>query len=107
MAIQQDIKPAVLLLQPVDLRVFSPIFSLNNSEFPESDFMKAPFMTSIFANSKPRDSSCFVQSSSTPRQSGFFKNVLIRFFNFPLGTGSSTAAMTAWPCSLIETLYDY
>jgi hypothetical protein len=49
-----------------------------------------------------------VQSSSTPRQSRFPKNVLIRFFNLPLATGSSTAAMTAskcslraWPCSLL------
>jgi hypothetical protein len=38
---------------------------------------------------------------STPRQRGFPKNVLIRFFNFPLGTGgSSTAATTASKCSL-------
>jgi hypothetical protein len=29
------------------------------------------------------------------KEGGFPKNVLIRFFNFPLGTGSSTAATTA------------
>jgi hypothetical protein len=33
-----------------------------------------------------------VHSSSTPRQSGFPKNVLVLSSNFPLGTGSSTAA---------------
>jgi hypothetical protein len=65
--------------------------------------MKASFMTFISANSKQRDSSCFVQSSSTPRQSEFFKNVVILFFNFPLGTVAaprSTAAMAASKCNL-------
>jgi hypothetical protein len=60
---------------------------------------KTPLRCSALSNKLSielsRALSSSLHSSSTPRQSGFPKNVLVLFFNFPRATGSSTAATTA------------